>query len=202
VRRRLPALVTDPGRDPRTFPDIVRASGSTSYVVAPIMPTRRVIGFLHADDPGRAVGERDRAMLWAFAEHFGLLFERAVLVERLEARRSELADALALAASAVDDLLDEELALVRHGTPARVASPRTGARASRVDGLLTAREREVLELLAEGLSNAEVAASLVVSEGTVKSHVKRIHKKLHVSNRAEAVAKFLHLLRLDDGRGA
>ena len=37
-----------------------------------------------------------------------------------------------------------------------------------------------------------------VTEGTVKSHLKRILRKLHVTNRAEAVAKYLHILRLDE----
>jgi DNA-binding NarL/FixJ family response regulator len=60
--------------------------------------------------------------------------------------------------------------------------------------LLTAREREVLELMASGATNGAIAAQLVISEGTVKSHVKRILRKLRVSNRAEAVARYLHLV--------
>jgi len=54
---------------------------------------------------------------------------------------------------------------------------------------LTDREREVLDLVARGLTNAAIARQLVVSDKTVRNHVSNVFTKLHVAGRAEAVAR-------------
>ncbi len=56
---------------------------------------------------------------------------------------------------------------------------------------LTERERQVLELLVQGMSNKEIARRLLISTNTVKQHLKSIFDKLHVHSRAAAVAKAL-----------
>jgi len=55
--------------------------------------------------------------------------------------------------------------------------------------LLSDREREVLELLAAGRTNAEVAHDLFISIGTVKSHSANIYRKLGAKNRTEAISR-------------
>ena len=54
--------------------------------------------------------------------------------------------------------------------------------------VLTPREREILQLLADGMSNADVAAKLFISQETVKSHVRHILTKLEADTRTHAVA--------------
>jgi NarL family two-component system response regulator LiaR len=69
-----------------------------------------------------------------------------------------------------------------------------------LDYQLTAREQEVLALLVQGMSNPEIADSLVVSRATAKAHVSNILSKLGVSNRSEAVALAIQQNLVDPGQ--
>lgn len=69
-----------------------------------------------------------------------------------------------------------------------------------MDYQLTAREQEVLALLVQGMSNPEIADSLVVSRATAKAHVSNILSKLGVSNRSEAVALAIQQSLVDVSR--
>ncbi len=59
-----------------------------------------------------------------------------------------------------------------------------------VNSLLSLREKEVLELVAQGLLYKEIALRLTISAETVKKHLKNIYQKLHVQNKVEALNKF------------
>jgi DNA-binding CsgD family transcriptional regulator len=200
VRRRMPALVVDPQNDPRTYKPIIMRGRTVAYVAAPIMPTGRVIGFLHADRIGQEypVTPEDCDNLWTFAEQFGFIYERAVLTERIGAQREQLRQAFVSAEAAVDEVFHREIELARSGQGApevtRTAAALFRPAESRLDGLLTRREREVIDLMTSGATNVRIAEQLVISEGTVKSHVKHILRKLRAGNRAEAVARYLQIM--------
>jgi DNA-binding NarL/FixJ family response regulator len=69
--------------------------------------------------------------------------------------------------------------------------PRPAARATLPDQQLTAREDQVLKLLAAGHATKAIASELAVSTETVRFHLKHIYDKLHVRSRTEAVIKYL-----------
>lgn len=71
------------------------------------------------------------------------------------------------------------------------AEARVHPATSDLSKLLSPRQIEILALVAEGLSNAEIASRLYLGESTVKWHVRKILKALGVSNRAQAVARYL-----------
>jgi DNA-binding NarL/FixJ family response regulator len=87
--------------------------------------------------------------------------------------------------AAGDSLLSPSVTRTVIDRMARQPAPDTSSE-TRLDEL-TPREREVLELIARGLSNGEIAAALVVEESTVKTHVKRILRKLRLRDRVHAV---------------
>jgi DNA-binding NarL/FixJ family response regulator len=96
---------------------------------------------------------------------------------------------------------DIELRIVTNddGAVASTATAVFVAPERRLESLLTRRELEVLALMAAGANNAGIAERLVIAEGTVKSHVKHILRKLRAANRAEAVARYLHQYLGDHG---
>lgn len=196
IRRHAPAIVRDARNDPRVNRPIVDFSMTHSYVAAPVMPTGKVIGFLHADRlySGRTVDEIDRDTVWAFAEGFGYAFERTVLLERMRRQHAEVRRALAMADEAARALQDADLDLRKIEPVERSPAARSLAEVqTRVMALLTRREVEVLRLMAAGRTNQQIADELVISAGTVKSHVKRVLRKLHATNRAEAASAYVRL---------
>jgi two-component system, NarL family, nitrate/nitrite response regulator NarL len=64
----------------------------------------------------------------------------------------------------------------------------TAAAAAAEDTILTRRESEILQLVAAGMSNKEIANELTITEGTVKNHVHNALEKLHLTNRVQAAA--------------
>ncbi|WP_372699679.1 response regulator [Arthrobacter sp. JSM 101049] len=110
----------------------------------------------------------------------GFLLKDAPPEELLEAIRTVYRGDAVIAPSTTRRLLDHVAPMLRR--PAAGTSGHEAAVAS-----LTAREREVFELIALGKSNPEIAAGLFLSEATVKTHVGRILAKLQARDRVQAV---------------
>ena len=86
--------------------------------------------------------------------------------------------------AAIDPAVQRHLVDAIAAGPASSSAPPPGT----LQAGLTPREAQVLSLIAAGLSNAEIAGQLVVSEGTVKTHINHLFMKIDVRDRAQAVA--------------
>jgi DNA-binding CsgD family transcriptional regulator len=150
----------------RTHGAIVRELGITSVLMLPLVIGESAVGLLHADVSdlsGRALAGQART-LGDFASVYSVVLESVRLNEAIRQFQAAL--------------------------PFRWPVATRTAQDSEVFSELTPRETEVLELLAQGMSNDEIAGRLVLSTGTVKSHVKHVLRKLGVGNRAAAAARY------------
>jgi DNA-binding NarL/FixJ family response regulator len=142
------------------LPDLV-ADAKKAY------PDLRVLALLPVSEAGKV-----RPVLSSGAD--GVLTRLASPEELEAAVRKVAAGERVVAAAALTVLV---------GTPAKPADGPGGAHP------LTVKEREVLDLLAKGLSNREIANTMVVSTTTVKSHLSNIYEKLGAKNRQDAVGR-------------
>ena len=160
---------------------------SRSYVIAPLIADPETIGLVHADDGDRELDELDREVVREFALGLSGVLERAVLRHTLELHSAELSAAAQWMTGAVRRLGD---------IAGKSASEALVAAESRALESLTARETEILRLLARGLTNRQIAQQLVVREGTVKYHVKNVLRKLGAAGRADAASRYLRATAL------
>ena len=209
LRRRRATIVVDADVNPRVDRQMAALMGWRSYAAAPLVVGAHVVGVIHADrGAGQALDVLDRDVLWEFATGLAQAYESTVLRRTLRDERNQMSEFLEWMRARSSELTDAPVRL-SDGSDAPVRPPRPqfppaavgsgaapGARDDRVvfEGLLTRRELDVLRLLAEGASNRLIADALVISSGTVKFHVGSILRKLHASNRAEAVTRYLRLM--------
>jgi DNA-binding CsgD family transcriptional regulator len=207
VRRRQPILVCDAARNARVHKRLRDLIDCHAYVSAPLVAHGNVAGLVHADQnlESGTVDSFDRELLGMVAEGLGLAIERAVFFERLQELRHRVNEHTRTVSDLIDEFVNGEIELSAASPAPPGAAPRSSPSArglmrdegsDELQSCLTRREADVLRHVALGETNAQIAHRLFVSEGTVKSHVKHILRKLGAANRAEAVARH-HLMMRD-----
>jgi len=164
--------------------------GSVHYLVAPVIAGSRVVALLHVSRGSEGgVSVRDIDVLDTFASAYSLLHERMLNTERVQQQRTSIARAAARLTEEADRIAAAAISLdVEHDN--RVEPP-TIAPDSALAATLSDRERQVFERLVLGASNADIADELVITVETVKTHVKRILRKIGAINRSEAIALYM-----------
>jgi DNA-binding CsgD family transcriptional regulator len=204
LRRHSAILVSDNSAS-RGVGDISRAAQSTGYVGAPVMVRGNVIGTLFADRTFSAetVDTVARDVVGLFTEGLNYALERTLLLDRMRDQIGKVREMMAAADMTLDDMYASGMSIRHDPVTGDVDIVGRGPvmpanDAYRLMGLLTRREIEVVELMARGASNGDIASELVIAEGTVKSHVKHILRKLHAANRAQAVSCYMRLLAVSN----
>jgi len=164
--------------------------GSVDYLVAPVIAESRVVALLHVSRSGEGgLSARDIDVLDTFASAYSLLHQRMLNTERVQQQRTSIARAAARLTEEADRIAAAAISLdVEYAD--RVEAP-TIAPDSALAATLSDRERQVFERLVVGASNAEIADELVITVETVKTHVKRILRKIGAINRSEAIALYM-----------
>jgi DNA-binding CsgD family transcriptional regulator len=196
LRRRVPMLVIDGAQECAPSCELTSLAENHGFALAPVIPDDKVVALVHAD---RAISARpldglDRDTLWTFAEGFGYALERAALIDRLRAQQARFHRLAATGEEAMAGLaaLPVSVFALAAVDPAP-RQPFMFTHDEPRDELLSAREREILALMSEGARNRDIASRLCISEETVKSHVRRILRKLRAGNRTEAVSRYHRL---------
>ncbi len=154
------------------------ATGEEALEAARTLPPQVVV--LEIDLPGVSGYEVCREFRDAFGAGLGIIFVTGERVEPLDRVAGLLvgADDYLAKPFIPDELLARVRALIRRATPATAPSSK-----------LTPQEWRVLHLLADGLSQADIASRLVLSPKTVGNHIEHILAKLRVHSRAQAIAR-------------
>lgn len=194
LRTKAPILVDRPQSDPRVNTPLVSIVKPQVYVAAAVHIWQSPVALLHADAPTESgdVGPEDRDVLGVFAEGLGAIMERNLVLERMQALHTDAAG-YCRQIDLLTDFLDGGVGDDHLAGRSPVAERNVAA--GDIDLPLTRREIQVLHLLAEGRTNAQIAGRLFISEGTVKSHLRHIMDKLGAVNRTDAVARYrcLHI---------
>jgi DNA-binding CsgD family transcriptional regulator/GAF domain-containing protein len=192
VRRRRPYVVGPAEVGRHTYRPLLDLSRPAGYLAVPIVVAGRTTAMVHVDRHDNDLDEADIHLITALAQTCALATESAQL-------RAVIAEANRHAAAELDRLGHALRALEQGGVtldeiggtgPGRSVGHENSSRTTIPPSTLTSHERDVLALVAAGATNAAIARRLCLSDGTVKSHVQRIFRKIGVGTRAEAAALY------------
>jgi DNA-binding CsgD family transcriptional regulator len=168
--------------------------GCVDYLVAPVIVKSRVVALLHVSRGSQGgVTVRDSDVLDAFASAYSLLYERLLNSEHVHHQRTSIARAAARLTEEANRIAAAAISLDADNNDG--VEPPTVAADSALAAALSDRERQVFERLILGASNADIADELVITVETVKTHVKRILRKIGAINRSEAIALYMEEAR-------
>lgn len=169
IRDRRPILRQNIRKSRRVHPELMKITESESYVASPVIAGKAVVGFVSLDVNATtgSVDVFDRDLIGIHTSGAGLILERL----RLNRCRGS-------------SLLPSDTSVG--------AFPVGGLKAQGGEAVekLTSREREILHLVAQGMTNAEIGQELCISEGTAKTHVRNLLRKLGASNRTQAAGLY------------
>jgi len=191
VRRRRPYAVDAVDTYRHTYRPLIDLSRPAGYLAVPGVDDDRAVAIIHVDRQSDSLSDTDVHLVAVLAGACASSKERADLRRQISTRNEHVDAEIQRLTQALRHLeqpltMPEVATCDLPRTDASTESPQTPVipRAH----ALTAREREVLTLMATGATNATISRRLCISDGTVKSHVQRIFKKLGVSTRAEVAA--------------
>ena len=170
-------------------PGYAELLGSPNYLVAPVIAESRVVALIHVGRIADGVSTADVDVLDAFASAYSLLHERMLNTERVHQQRTSIARAAARLTEEADRIAAAAISfdVEQDDLPEPPTIPADSALAAP----LSERERQVFGMLVLGASNADIAEELVITVETVKTHVKRILRKIGAINRSEAIALYM-----------
>ncbi|OUS91578.1 helix-turn-helix transcriptional regulator [Rhodococcus sp. NCIMB 12038] len=193
VRRRRPYAVDAADTYRHTYRPLIDLSRPAGYIAVPIVVDARAVAMIHVDRQSDSLSDTDVHIVGVLAGACASSKERADLRRQIHTRNEQVDAEIQRLTQALRHL-EQPLTMPELAT---FDLPHAGAQSGEDTSqapvvprahTLTAREREVLTLMATGATNAAISRRLCISDGTVKSHVQRIFKKLGVSTRAEVAA--------------
>ena len=191
VRRRRPYAVDAVDTYRHTYRPLIDLSRPAGYLAVPVVVDARAVAIIHVDRQSDSLSDTDVHLVAVLAGACASSKERADLRRQISTRNEHVDAEIQRLTQALRHL-EQPLTMPEVAT---CDLPRTDASTDSPQApvvprahALTAREREVLTLMATGATNATISRRLCISDGTVKSHVQRIFKKLGVSTRAEVAA--------------